>query len=313
MLAGAAALLASAVVPGAAQQITQPVEIIVPFTAGGSTDLSARVLAAALQDEWDVPVRVVNIPGGNTVPAVDELMNSDPDGHRVMLDIMSSSSLLQLVVPDLPYAVTDRTFVTLAAQTPMLFAVANDSPFQTIEDVAEAAKENPDGITWTSLGGTGVIDMAFHLFFRELGIDVNETRPVVLRGGSEAAVQTAGGHVMLGSGSYGSYSSLLPAGEVRVLAVFAPERSRILPDVPTMAEEGYPNSNAVQWMGISGPPNMPDEVIEAWNTAMTAVLDKQEVIDGLANIGIEPMVGTGAQMREIVEQEINLLEDLFAN
>ena len=308
-LAGAAAAWAA---PAAAQFPAKPVEIIVPFAAGGSTDLGARVIAKALQEKWKVPVRVLNLPGGNTAPAVDDLMRSPPDGHRVMMDLMSSSSLLGIVVPNLPFKITDRTFVTLTMQTPMILAVGNDSPFKTPADVAAAAKKDPQSISWTSLGGTGVIDMAFRRFFRQIGVDVAQTRPVVSKGGSEAAVQTAGGHVMLGSGSYGSYSSLVPAKKVRVIAVFAPERSRMLPDIPTMTEAGFPNTEAVQWSGVSGPPNMAPEAVRAWHTAMQDVLKDPEVVAGLARVGIEPNFGDGAKMKTIVEDEMALLKDLFA-
>ena len=299
--------------PAAAQFPTKPVEIIVPFAAGGSTDLGSRVIAKALQDKWKVPVRVLNQPGGNTAPAVSELMRSPPDGHRVMTDLMSSSSLLGLVVPNLPYKITDRTFVTLTMQTPMILAVGNDSPFRNAADVAEAAKKDPASISWTSLGGTGVIDMAFRRFFRQIGVDVAKTRPVVSKGGSEAAIQTAGGHVMLGSGSYGSYSSLVPAKKVRVIAVFSPERSRMLPDIPTMAESGFPNTEAVQWTGFSGPPNMAPEAVQAWNAAIQDILKDPEVVAGLARVGIEPLSGDGAKMKKIVEDETALLKDLFSN
>lgn len=308
--ASLAALIMAAVAPAAAQ-ITKPVEIIVPFAAGGSTDLGARVIAKALQEKWKVPVRVQNLPGGNTAPAVDDLMRSSPDGHRVMMDLMSSSSLLGIVVPNLPYKITDRTFITLTMQTPMILAVSADSKFKTPADVAAAARADPQSISWTSLGGTGVIDMAFRLFFKNIGVDVAKTRSVVSRGGSEAAIQTAGGHVMLGSGSYGSYSSLVPAGKVRVLAVFAPERSKILPNIPTMTEAGFPGTDAVQWSGLSGPPGMSAEMVQTWNKAIGEVLATPEVIEGLARIGIEPYVGDGATMKKIVEKEMGVLKELF--
>lgn len=288
------------------------VEIVVPFAAGGSTDLGARVYAKALQEKWKVPVRVVNMPGGNTAPAVDDVMRAPPDGYKVLMDGLSSSSLLGVVVKTLPYKVTDRTFVTLTMQTPMILAVANDSPFKSLKDVVDAAKKDPASITWTSLGGTGVIDMAFRRLFREIGVDVTKTRAVMSKGGSEAAVQAAGGHVMLGSGSYGSYSSFLAANKVRVLAVFATERSKLLPEVPSTVEQGYKDSIAVQWNGFAGPPKMPRDVIEKWHKSVQELLADPEFVKTLTRISIEPLKGDAADMQKIVENESRVLAELFA-
>lgn len=311
LLLSALAALASWGGSAQAQFPTKGVDIVVPFAAGGSTDLGARVYAKALQEKWKVPVRVVNMPGGATAPAVDDVMRAAPDGHKVLMDGLSSSALLGVVVPNLPYKITDRTFVTLTMFTPMILAVAADSPFKTAKDVELAAKKDPSSVSWTSLGGTGVTDMAFRRWFREIGVDVTQTRAVMSKGGSEAAVQTAGGHVMLGSGSYGSYSSFLAGNKVRVLTVFAQERSRLLPDVPSAVELGYKDSIAVQWNGISGPPKMPREVIEKWHTAVQELLADTEFINQLTKISIEPLKGDTAAMTKIVDDETKILSELF--
>ena len=139
-LFAAAAIALAAVLPAHAQFPSKPVEIIVSFSAGGSTDLSARILAKALEKKWNQPVKVVNKPGGNSVPAVDEIMRARPDGHLVLLDGLPSATLMGVVVKSLPYKVTDRTFVVATTQTPMIFFVHSESPMKSMQDVVDTVK-----------------------------------------------------------------------------------------------------------------------------------------------------------------------------
>ena len=117
------------------------VEIVVPFTAGGSTDLGARVLADALQARWSSPVRVINQPGGNTVPAVAAIMSAPPVGYSVLMDGPGSSSMLETTVATIPFKVDDRTFLGMAAQTPLMLVVPEESPFKTLADAVAALKK----------------------------------------------------------------------------------------------------------------------------------------------------------------------------
>ncbi len=308
----AAAALVALAGPVAAQQFpSKVVEVVGPHSPGGSTDAGARVLAKALQEKWKNPVRVVNITGGNTVPAVDDVMRSPPDGHKVLVDLMSSSSLLSIVVPNLPYKVTDRTFVTLTMQTSMFLVVNANSPYQTMNDVVAAIKKDPRSITWTSLGGTGVIDLAFRKLFKHIGVDVAQTRAVASKGGADAAVQVAGGHVMFGAGSYAANAPFITSKKVRVLAVFADQRSSLLPDVPSTTELGYPGIETVQWNGFSAAPNTPKNIVDIWHAAVNDVLKDKEVVTALGRGGNEPFFGDGAKMKKIVVDEMQVLADVF--
>src|SRR5688572_12754139 len=112
--------------PAAAQYPNKAIELVVPNPPGGSTDLSARILAKAVQERWKVPVRVVNLPGGANFAAVDDVMRAPPDGYKILIDGLSASSLLGLVVKDMPYKVSDRTFITYTVRLPMIMVVPAD-------------------------------------------------------------------------------------------------------------------------------------------------------------------------------------------
>ncbi len=132
---------------------TRAIDIIVPFSAGGSTDLTARVVSAYLRKKWGVPVNVINKSGGNTVPAGLEVYSAKPDGYTLLLDGTPSFSMLPAVVKNLPFDLMKRTFFASIGICPLIFSVHPDSPFQNMKDAEAEAKKDPENFTWTSLGG----------------------------------------------------------------------------------------------------------------------------------------------------------------
>jgi tripartite-type tricarboxylate transporter receptor subunit TctC len=300
----AALLTLAAFAPAQADKYpSKPIDIIVAFSAGGSTDLAARVLAGALQDKWKVPVRVVNMPGGNAVPAGDYVMRSAPDGTVILMDSQSQSSLIDIVVPKLPFDVSNRTYLGVAVQTPNMFIVPYKSPFKTMRDASEALKKDPSKISWTSLGGVGSPDFAFRRWLDSIGVDVTKTRAIQLKGASQSATMTAGGHVDIGisawAGNHVAYESKL----IRILATASPERFPQAPDVPTVAEAGYPKAETMYWLGFSGPPGMPADVAKAWKEAIPEMLKDKRVVDRLAKVGLVPFYKTPEEMKQIIAKE----------
>jgi tripartite-type tricarboxylate transporter receptor subunit TctC len=291
---------------------SRPIEILVPFAAGGSTDLGMRVLAPALEAKWGVPVRVINKPGGNTVPAVNEVMGAKPDGYTVLADGPPQSSMLDTAVRNLPFKVSDRTFIAIAAYTPMKFVVPADSPFKTLQDAAEAARKDPGSFTWTSLGGAGAQDMANRQFFKAAGVDVTKTRPIQLKGGSEAITMTAGGHVKMGVGSYSSIAAPLQANKLRVVAVAAPERWPNLPDTPTAKEAGFPSIETLYWIGFSGPAGLPANIVAAYDQAVREMAADPQVVDGLLKVGLKPLYANSRDMVQRVEKERAETQELWS-
>lgn len=164
---------------------TRAIDIICPFAPGGSTDLSARLAAPYLKRKWDVPVNVVNKPGGNTVPAVLEVYRSAPDGYTLLSDNYPPTTMLPFVVKNLPFKVMDRTFLAITATSPMALMVPPTSPFKSLRDLEEEAKKNPGNFTWTSLGGVGGQDFTIRQFFKAIGVDVKKTKPIMCRGGEQ--------------------------------------------------------------------------------------------------------------------------------
>ncbi len=314
-LAGSLALAIS-LLPGLAfAQAPYPnkaIDLIVPFAPGGSTNLTGRVTAQALEEYWKVPVRVISKPGGNTIPAVDEVMRAPRDGYTLLIDSQASASMLEVVVKNPPSAVMDRTFVASVAQTPQVFVVAADSPFKTMQDAIAQLKKDPSTFTWTSLGGAGGQDFAFRSLFKAVGVDIRRTRPVASKGGSEPGTLAAGGHVVMGAGSWISMAPMLQAGKVRALAVASLERFPHLPDVPSMAELGYPSVQILFWVAVSGPPGLPPAVVKTWNDSLQHLSKDPKFIEALSNIGMVPFPKDSETLRAYIQEEKKTVEELWA-
>lgn len=312
----ALAVMAVTAVPSAAgaqeKFPSRAIDIIVPFAAGASTDLGCRVIAQALEAKWNVPVKVINKPGGNTVPAVNEVMNAKPDGYTVLADGPPQSSMLDTAVKNLPFKVTDRTFIAVTAFTPMMYLVPADSPFKTLADAAAAAKTDPSTFTWTSLGGAGAQDMANRQFFKAIGVDVAKTRALQLKGGSEAVTMTAGGHVKMGVGSYSAFAAPLQSGKLRVLATASPERWPNLPDVPTAKEAGFSTIETLYWIGISAPPKTSADVVAIWDSALKEVVSTPAVREALLKVGLLAHYENAATMTQRIQRERTETLDLWS-
>lgn len=313
-LLGTSAVLALSALPAAAQKYpSRAIDLIVPFAPGGSTGLTARALAQALEERWKVPVRVLSKPGGNTVPAVEEAMRAKPDGYTLLAESPASSSMLEVVVKTLPFKVMDRTFLGMLAQTPMIFLVAPDSQFKSLVDVVALAKKEPATLSWTSLGGAGAQDYTFRQFFKAIDVDVGKTRAVAVKGGSEAVTIAAGGHVMVGAGSWSAIAPMHSAQKLRVLAVASPDRFPTIPDVPTTAELGLPSVRILFWFSVSGPQGLPPDVIKAWDEALKDIAADPQFRVKLATIGMVPYFHPAAEVRTMVEAERKIVEALWAN
>jgi tripartite-type tricarboxylate transporter receptor subunit TctC len=305
------AMLVSPALQAQAPYPSKPIEIIVPFVPGGSTDLGARIFAEALQARWSVPVKVINRPGGNTVPGVEEVVRSAPDGYTILMDGPGSSSMIETIVKSLPFKLEDRTFLALGAQTPLMLVVSTDSPFKTLADAVDAAKRDPAAFSWTS--GPGTTDLTFRRLFQIAGIEPAQTRAVQVKGGAEAITLTAGGHVKIGVGFWGTVAPLVSAGKLRVLAVAGPQRFPAIPDAPTTAEAGFPDLIILQWIGFSGPAGLPPEIVSTWEQSIAAVSKEPTVLQGLERIGLVPYPSTAEGMRSYVLQEAKVVQDLWRN
>lgn len=286
------------------------ISILCPYSPGGTLDVVSRIGAAYLSEKFGVPVNVINKPGGNAIPATLEVMNSTPDGYTLLAESQASCSLLVLV-KDLPFKIMDRTYIADVTNAPMLLLVPASSPWQTLGDLVNSIKKNPDGFTWISGGSASVPAYVIRKFFASIDVDILKTREVMAKGGGEQVTQVAGGHVNLTSLAPASTLPAIKAGTVRPLAITSRGRHPMLPNVPTTRELGYPDVDIEVWGGFSGPLNLPSDIVDIWNNALQKALPDPKFNSRYENVGVPVFYRNPAEARNLVLKEMEEVKKLW--
>jgi tripartite-type tricarboxylate transporter receptor subunit TctC len=282
---------------GAEKYPSKAITLIVPFAPGGGVDLIARIMADLLSKEWGVPVNVVNKEGGNTVIGTLEMLRSKPDGYTIMADNQASASF-QVVLPNLPYRIEDRTNLGTSTVNSSCFSVNSKSPWKDLKDVVAAAKKDPENFKWASLGGVSTVDLNLYQFFESAGINVSRTKIVRFKGAGDAVIALAGGHVDFAATGIPVVMSYIQSGMVRVLAVSS-RQEKSLPSVKTVPEQGFGEVSS-GWQGYSGPLGLPKEVVAAWEKALEKIVLSDEWRTRIQKIGYDPMFLKGNEFHALI-------------
>jgi tripartite-type tricarboxylate transporter receptor subunit TctC len=283
---------------------TKAIDIIVPFLPGGAQDLVTRIVANYLSKKWGVPINTVNKPGGNTIPACLEVMNASPDGYTLLGDGQPSSSTLKILERNLPFDIMNRSFISMLCNWPMMFMVHYDSPFKNMNDLAEDFKKSPESFTWASSGTSSPQEWGMRQFSKSVGVEFKRSRVILTKGGAEHLQLLLGGNIKLIIFTPIAASSPLENKLIRALGIASKSRYPLLPDVPTMAEQGYPKVTVGFWCGISGPPKLPAHIVEKWNSALKDMVNDPQVVDKLKSMKSVPRYMNPAELRQYVAEEI---------
>lgn len=290
--AGAAVLAFCAALAPSAQAQTQPfptraVTLVVPFGPGGATDVVARLFAAEVSQQLGQPVLVENKPGAAGALGANLVAKSAPDGYTVCLCGGGPMVMLALLDPKLPYVPTrDLAPVILSHLVDFVVVVRSDAPYTTLAQLVAAAKAAPGTISYGSTGIGGPAHLGMELFRHVSGASFLH---VPYKGESNMATDMLGGQITVGLLSLQQAGPLIAAGKVRPLAVWPPVRSKSLPTVPTVAEQGYPDYFAGTFLGINVAAGTPAPVIDRLYTAFDAALKKPVVRGKLEELGFTPM------------------------
>ena len=279
----------------------QPVRWVVPYPAGGGTDVIARTVAIELEKELGQTLVIENKPGGGTSIGATTVANSDPNGYVLGTADSGTLAYNPSLYKKLTYDPAKFTYIGGLARFPLVLAVPADSPYQTLAELIEAAKKEPGKLSASSAGAGSPHHLALERFKQTTGTDILH---VPYRGAAPALQDLIGKRVDLMFADLGSGLSNIQAGKVRVLAVAVPERlSDVLPDVPTMNESGVSDFVAYAWQGLVGPQNLPEEVVSKVSNDLQKVLANEELKQKIHAMGIEVMPMTAEDFKAYSDKE----------
>ncbi|MDQ8031450.1 MAG: tripartite tricarboxylate transporter substrate binding protein [Bordetella sp.] len=304
-LSAAVVAIAGWAAPGAVQAQAaypdKPVRLIVPFPPGGSTDAVGRLLAAELGKELGQTVIVENRGGANGNIGSDAVAKSPADGYTLLLSGVGSNAISYALYQSMPYQDSDFAHISLLATGPNVLVANNDFEAKTFADFIKLAKANPGKYTHASSGNGSSGHLAMEMLKQAAGIDLVH---VPYKGGAAAITDTIGGRVQV---LFLNQDNLLPqvkSGKVRALAVASEKRNPAYPDVPTVAESGYPGFAAESWFGLSAPKGTPAPVIERLHKATVKALAQPELKGKLEAVGFVVIGNDPKAFSQFVSGEI---------
>jgi len=279
---------------------TRPIRFIVPFPAGGSTDIIARIMAQWLTTRLGQTVVVENKPGGGTNIAVQAVVNAAPDGYTLLFAVVTAT-INPSRYNSLPFDFQrDIAPVAGLAELPLVMEVTPSLPTKTVAEFIAYAKANPGKISFASFGARTISHLAIELLRIQTGIDVLH---VPYQGGAPMVTDLLAGRVQAGVDALPNSLPHIRAGSLRALAVLSPKRTPALPDLPAMADT-VPGYDVRTWTGIGAPKGTPDAVVERLSREVNAGLADANVQKRFAQVGAVPLHYTPAEMRDMIAQDL---------
>ena len=288
---------------------SKPIRLLVGFAPGGTANVSARFTGDSVSKELGQPVIIENRPGGAGSVGIEATMRSPADGYTLFVG--SDSAFYQPVLrPKLAYRwEKDLKPVTILTIQPIVIVVNPAPGWKNIGDLVKNAKARPGQIVYALSSATGTQAVAGGAFFKLAGVKMVS---VPYKGGGQAIVDLVSGQVPVAVLGSAPVVPQLKAGRVKVLAVTSKTRSRIFPDVPTLAEQGYPQIDLAQWFGVVAPAGVPGEIVTRLSAAFNKALSDPTIVQRLFEAGLEVVGGSPEQMAKRMTAE-NVIWSKAAN
>jgi len=295
---------AAMVVAGAAGAQSFPgrsVTLTVGFAPGGGTDTAARIIAQKLSENIGQPVVVENKTGAGGNIAAQHIATTPSDGYTIHLTSVGPMTVAPHLVKDLTYdAKRDIAPITMGVVFPNVIVVHSGVPAKTLAEFAALAKRKPGQLTYASSGVGGAGHLAGELFKERAGIDLLH---VPYKGGGPAMTDLLGARIDMYVGVPSTVAPHVEAGKLRALATTGAKRMPTMPNVPTIAESGYPGFEATNWYAFVAPGKTPKDLLDFWNRELVKALNDPQVKVELAKHGLDPAPGTREELAQYMERE----------
>ena len=297
--------------PAQAQNFpSKPIRVVIPFVAGGSSDIVGRAIAGKFQEVLGQPGVVENKPGANGAIAAEFVAKSDPDGYTILVGSIGVFSINAALFKDLRYnPVRDFAPITLAVTTPNVLITKPDLPAKSMKALVEFAKKNPGKLSYCS-SGTGSSDhLTGEVFKQGAGIFALH---VPYRGGAACQTDLMGSQVDFSFQNLGAVTNYIRSGRMKALAVTAKARHPQLPNVPSVAETGFPDLVVTSWQAAAAPAKTPPAVVKRLNEAAVRALRSPDIRERMNQIGFDVVANSpeefGAFMKAEVERWTRVVE-----
>ena len=278
----------------------RPIKIIVPFAAGGNTDGIARLTAERISQSLGQPVLVENKAGANGAIAADFVAQSPPDGYTLLMAAMPVLAILPSITKTKFDPARDFIPVSNVGSNPFVMAISSSVPAKNVREFVAYAKKNDGKLNFASGGSGSVSHLSPVLFLKRAGINMTH---ISYKGGGPAVADLLGGQVQM---YFGNLSELAPhaeGGKIRIIAVSSLERAKQIPDVPTLAESGYPGFKTLTWNGIVAPAGTPPAIVNRVASAVQSAVSKPEMRARLWQLGVDAIGDTPAQFADTLRAD----------
>jgi tripartite-type tricarboxylate transporter receptor subunit TctC len=299
-----AALLAltGAAMPQDAKYPARTITLVVPFPAGGSADALPRIVAEKLRDRLGQPVIIENRPGAAGSTGSGSVFRAAPDGYTLLATPAGPLAINGLVQKILPYEPTALVPVAMLALSPTVMTVRLDFPAKTAQEMIAYARKNPGKINYASQGLGSTSHLTAVMFQQQVG---SEMMHVPYRGTGPALGGLLGGNVDLFFDNLGSSLPLHQSGKAKILAVATAERSKLLPDVPTLREAGLRDFQSSTWFALVAPPQTPPAIAEQINKTVNGILAMPDIQTQFETLGVQPRAMSPAELAAFITAESN--------
>jgi len=302
----AALLAASAVTVSAETYPNRPVKLIVPYAAGGANDIIARLIQPGLEQALGQPVIVDNRPAASGIVGTDAVAKAQQDGHTLGL-AFTTLTVNTAINAKLPYDIEkDLAPIVLIGKNPLLFIVNKNVPAKTFAEFIALAKANPGKFNYATPGATSQAHLLTALLSAQAGLEMQH---IPYKGGAPAVLGTVAGETQMTMMSPLASLSQIQAGNLRPLAVTSLERDKNFPDLPSIAEAGFPGFEGVAWAGLFTTAGTPKETIERLNAEVNRVIKDPQIAAKLEEQGMTPAGGSAAEFGAFMSREIKRWTD----
>ncbi|TPG44833.1 tripartite tricarboxylate transporter substrate binding protein [Roseomonas nepalensis] len=302
LLAAAGALAAPRIARAQAGYPDRPIRLIAPFPPGGGTDMISREIGTRVAAAAGWTVVVENRPGAGGNIGLDAVAKAAPDGYTIGMGQTANLAINPALYRSMPYdALRDFTPIGLVAQQPNIIVVAKQSPVRNLPDLIAAARARPGQLSAGHPGNGTVGHLSGEVLNRQAGVQILQ---VPYRGAGNVVTDLLAGRLDVYSANPLSVKGVLESGDVRAIAVTSAARARAFPDVPTVAEQGFPGFEAMNWTGLVAPAGLPEAVLARWSGEMRRSLSGPDMAARLAAEGSEPVGSTPAEFQATLAAEI---------